>query len=324
LRTIKLRQGARKPSRTESFDSRHLAAIVRSSEDAIVTTTLSGEVSSWSPGAELIFGYRADELIGKPIDVLIPHHREGEEVALMADLFMSRDGVARTETERIARDGSLVPIALTITAIRDEEGGAVGLSLIARDVIERKVLEVEADYLHRYDQLTGLYTRREFEHLLRRQLPYSRRYGCGGAVLLLDVDGVANRNADLRRGDGGELLTHVARLLTNRLRTTDTVGRLGADRFAVLLPEATEGDARTVADDLVARLATHLAPIAGRRRPVSCNIGVACFDNGAPASADELISTADSAVRFAKLAGGDRVVCARATRDSRHGAAIGS
>jgi diguanylate cyclase (GGDEF)-like protein/PAS domain S-box-containing protein len=288
--------------------SRLLASIARSSDDAIVGTTLSGTVTSWSHAAERIYGYSSEEMIGRQIDRLVPPHREGENVAILAEVFSSRERVARVETERLAKDGSLIPVALTTSPIRDESGTLVGLSSISRDVTERKALEAEIDYLHRRDELTGLYSRREFEHELRRQLPGTRRYGSGGAILVLDLDDLAWINVSLGRHARDELLVHVARLLTDRLRAIDTVARLTADRFGVLLPEADEEGARTVARDLLDRVRSRPARLAGRKRRITCSIGIARFDNTHVHTVGRLIATADLAVEDAKRQGGNRAV----------------
>jgi diguanylate cyclase (GGDEF)-like protein/PAS domain S-box-containing protein len=284
-----------------------LAAIADSSDDAIVATTLSGIVARWSPAAERIYGYEAEEMVGRPIDVLVPPHRRGEGLTVLARLFASERGMARLETERLGKDGALVAVALTVATIEDDEGEPLGLAVISRDLTERKALEAQIDHMSRYDPLTGLYSRREFEHVVRRQLPYSRRYGSGGALLMLAVDRLelvtASRGHDAR----DRVLVHVARMLTDRLRATDTAARFG-DRFAVLLPEAFENDARTVAEHLLERVRTRPALLDDEKRWVTCSAGIACFGNHTAPTAEELIDTADLALDEARGWGRDRFV----------------
>lgn len=303
-----IRPLGRSRTRQRAHQSQLLSSILRSSEDAVVATDLNGAITTWSPGAERLYGYSAEEMIGGPIDVLLPPHRGDEDVSILATVFTRKHRIARVETERIAKNGSLVPVALTVSPIRNDEGSVIGLVLISRDLIERKILEAEVEYLHRHDKLTGLYCRREFEHELRRQLPYSRRYGAGGAILLFAVDGLQKVNGDFGRGAGDELLVHVAQLLTDRLRTTDTVARLGADQFAVLLPEVDAASARRVAEDLLGRVRTHPPVVMGRELAITGSIGVARFDNGAAYTVESLIASADSAVDEAARRGGNRVV----------------
>src|SRR5687768_5963186 len=123
--------------------ARHLAKVVESSDDAIVSKDLNSIITSWNPGAERIFGYTAEEAIGKSIRMIIPAHLQGEE-----DVVLSRiragDKVDHYETVRQRKDGTLIAIALTVSPIRDENGVVVGASKIARDVTERTRLEAAA------------------------------------------------------------------------------------------------------------------------------------------------------------------------------------
>ena len=113
--------------------AQHFAAIVEFSDDAIVSKDLDGVVVSWNPAAERLFGYRADEMIGRPIRVIIPPDRQTEEDAVLAAVRRG-DTVDHFETVRQRKDGSFVPISLTVSPIRDAAGQVVGASKIARDL----------------------------------------------------------------------------------------------------------------------------------------------------------------------------------------------
>lgn len=117
--------------------SRLLASIVESSDDAIISKDLNGIVSSWNRGAERVFGYKADEVLGKSIMVLIPDELYDEEQAIL-DRIRSGRSVDHYETVRRRKDGTLIDISLTISPIRDESGKVVGASKIARDITEEK------------------------------------------------------------------------------------------------------------------------------------------------------------------------------------------
>ncbi len=117
-------------------DSAHLAAIVESSDDAIVTEDLQGQITSWSRGAERIFGYAAAEAIGRPISMLIPPELRGEGPEILERIARG-ERVDHYETVRIAKDGRRVDISLTVTPLRDDRGRVVGASKIARDITER-------------------------------------------------------------------------------------------------------------------------------------------------------------------------------------------
>lgn len=117
-----------------------LAAIVEGSDDAIISKDLSGRIQSWNPGAARIFGYTANEVIGKPITILIPEERLDEEPRILTKI-RNGERVDHFETVRRHKDGSLVDISLTISPIRDATGTIIGASKIARDISERRMAE---------------------------------------------------------------------------------------------------------------------------------------------------------------------------------------
>ncbi|MBV8917291.1 MAG: PAS domain S-box protein [Bradyrhizobium sp.] len=121
-------------------DAQQLAAIVESSEDAIVSKDLDGVIQTWNDGAERLFGYERDEVIGQPITLLIPADRQNEEPGILAKI-RAGERVDHFETIRRRKDGSLLDISLTISPIRDRAGRIVGASKIARDITERKRVE---------------------------------------------------------------------------------------------------------------------------------------------------------------------------------------
>ena len=123
-----------------------LAAVVESSDDAIITKTLDGTITSWNASAARLLGYAADEIIGQPITVLIPPDRQEEERHIIANL-RAGNRIEHYETVRVAKDGRLIEVSLTISPLRDQTGEIVGASKILRDVTERKRIERELQEL---------------------------------------------------------------------------------------------------------------------------------------------------------------------------------
>jgi PAS domain S-box-containing protein len=117
--------------------SRLLAAIVGTTDDAIVSKDLNGIVTSWNRGAERTFGYTANEMIGRPIMTLIPPDRHNEEVEILARIRRG-ERVEHYETVRQRKDGSLVDVSLCISPVKDAVGNVVGASKIARDISEKR------------------------------------------------------------------------------------------------------------------------------------------------------------------------------------------
>src|SRR5262249_17153226 len=123
-----------------------MAAIVESSADAIITKSLDGVVTSWNAAAERIFGYAAEEIIGKPISVLMP-----PEHAEDADRILRRirrgERVEHFETQRLAKDGRILDVSLSVAPTRDADGQIIGASKVARDITARKRAEEERERL---------------------------------------------------------------------------------------------------------------------------------------------------------------------------------
>lgn len=134
---------------TEEARSR-LAAIVESSADAIVGITLDGVVTSWNVGAERLFGYSAEEMIGQPITRLVPPDRLGEEMHLLREIGRGEQ-VTHYETVRRHKDGAILDLSLTISPVRDGAGRIIGASKIARDIGE--VTRAQTALRHREQEL---------------------------------------------------------------------------------------------------------------------------------------------------------------------------
>ncbi|HEY2134306.1 MAG TPA: PAS domain S-box protein [Xanthobacteraceae bacterium] len=122
------------------MESAKLAAIVTSSDDAIISKTLEGRVTSWNSGASRIFGYEADEMIGQSITRIIPSDLWGDEKDILARLQRG-ERIDHFETVRLAKDGRHVDISLTVSPLRDKSGRITGASKVARDITERKQAE---------------------------------------------------------------------------------------------------------------------------------------------------------------------------------------
>jgi PAS domain S-box-containing protein len=117
-----------------------LAALIDSTDDAVVSKTLDGIVTSWNAAARRLFGYEPEEIVGKPITTIIPRELHAEEDGILARLRCG-ERIDHYETIRVAKDGRRIDVSLTVSPIRGEDGTIVGASTIARDVSERKLTE---------------------------------------------------------------------------------------------------------------------------------------------------------------------------------------
>ena len=131
-----------------STAERRLAAIVQSSDDAIFSVTADGVIADWNPAAERLYGFGAEEIVGKHVDVTAPPERR-DEVAENIRRALAGEHVRDQETVRLAKDGRRIDVALTISPIRDGEGRVVGMSTRARDITDRKSADERAHALSR-------------------------------------------------------------------------------------------------------------------------------------------------------------------------------
>jgi PAS domain S-box-containing protein len=118
-------------------DHSQLAAIVHSSDEAIVSLDLEGIVQSWNPGAERLFGWSGEEILGRPVSVLVPPEKAAEQADILLRLRRG-DRVPSTDTLRLRKDGSVLEVAVTLSPIVGIAGSVVGSALVARDIAERK------------------------------------------------------------------------------------------------------------------------------------------------------------------------------------------
>jgi PAS domain S-box-containing protein len=132
-------------SSADAWIATRLAAIVESSDDAIVSKDLNGIVQTWNPAAERMLGYTAGEMIGRSIRCIIPPDRQGEEDEVLSRIRRG-EGIDHYETVRMRKDGSLIDVSLSVSPIRAQDGRIIGASKIARDITEQKrvLRELEA------------------------------------------------------------------------------------------------------------------------------------------------------------------------------------
>ncbi len=200
---------------------RRLAAIVESSDDAIISKDLNDLVATWNKAAERLYGFLADEVIGKPITILLPPDRPNEEVEIMERLRRG-ERVEHFETVRRRKDGSLVPVSLTSSIVTDESGKIVGASKIARDITERKrqeeqikLLAREAD--HRTKNLLSL--AHATVHLAQADTPSALKTAIEGRLQALDnAHGLLAQS----RWTGVDLRELVAKELSPYIRGQDS------------------------------------------------------------------------------------------------------
>jgi diguanylate cyclase (GGDEF)-like protein/PAS domain S-box-containing protein len=292
--------------RSRPAGAARLNALLESVTDAFITVDPRGAIESVNPAAEQLFGYPAEEMVGRSFPALLadPHHEEyaahvrraasGEPLAILGS---PREVIGRRS------DGSKFPVELTLTEAALEAGLLVA---VARDITERRRTEDQLRRLAEYDPLTGLLNRRRFEQELDAHIRYVERYGSGGSLLVLDIDNFKYVNDSFGHRSGDELLVSIGNLLKGRLRQTDVLARLGGDEFGLLLHRADIAQSQAVAEELRTLISNHPFVIDRQGVRATVSIGIATIAGGT-ATGDELIAQADDAKYKAKEQGRDRV-----------------
>jgi diguanylate cyclase (GGDEF)-like protein/PAS domain S-box-containing protein len=281
--------------------AQRLAAIVQSSSDAIYSVAADLTVTTWNAAAERLLGRPAAEMLGHPIaSVWPPEHFEINRS--MFERAFAGEVITDVETIRLHRDGTRVAVTVSWSPIKDDSGAIIGVSVIARDITQRKQLEEQLVRQALHDPLTGLANRALFADRLEHALARGRRPGVTVAILVIDLDGFKDINDSLGHDAGDDLLTIAGMRLQGHARPGDTVARLGGDEFGVLLEDIAAAEAVRSAEALLEGLAT---PIVLRDRDLTptASIGIAI---AAGEDAEALLRNADTAMYAAKRQGRGR------------------
>jgi diguanylate cyclase (GGDEF)-like protein/PAS domain S-box-containing protein len=281
---------------TQETHSR-LAAIVTSSDDAIVSTSVDGNVTSWNAGAEHLFGYTAAEILGQSMQVVEPENGT-PAVTDMRDRLTRGDHIDSFETQWRRKNGSLVDISASLGSIQDASGKWIGTAIIARDTTDRKRAEEALAHQAHYDPLTGLPNRILLYDELQTALRNSTRDETPVALLMLDLDRFKEVNDTFGHHYGDLLLKDVGSRLQVALGTNGMLARLGGDEFAALLVGMDGTRATHIAQQLLVALQEPLV-IEARSLPLGASIGIAlCPEHGV--DADTLLLRAEVAMYLAK------------------------
>jgi diguanylate cyclase (GGDEF)-like protein/PAS domain S-box-containing protein len=259
-------------------------------------------ITAWNPAAEAIFGFAADETIGKPLHQLLCAAPErGAAAAMCFDLLESRDGNKSTLVNA-TRGGRTIHCEWYNAPLVDNAGNVIGFASLVQDVTERLNTERTIHYMAHHDALTGLPNRRLMQDRLHQAIMAARRNQRHVAVLFLDLDRFKVVNDTLGHDSGDFVLKDIARRLVQCVREVDTVSREGGDEFVIILPDLERPEhARTVADKILKEVARPVE-IAGHDIHITPSIGISHYPNDAT-DVQQLLKHADNAMYQAKDAG---------------------
>jgi diguanylate cyclase (GGDEF)-like protein/PAS domain S-box-containing protein len=276
-------------------------ALVQHSSEVVILVDADGRVEYVSESMTRLFGYRDEELLGRPLSgILDPDAavrlREG-----LAEVAERPYGVLELELPLRHRDRHQCTAQFTVTNLLDSPGVG-GLVLNTRDISERRRLEDQLVHQAFHDSLTSLANRALFKDRVDHALQRTKRQTPSVAVLFVDLDGFKEVNDSLGHAAGDRLLIQVAERLRSCVRPSDTVARFGGDEFAVLIEDASDDvDVTQVAERVLEGLARPFV-VNDRELHVRGSMGIARMESDVD-GADHLLRNADLAMYRAKAAG---------------------
>jgi len=280
---------------------KHLSqTIIQSSPFAIYTRNQQGLVTAWNLAAEKLFGWRADEVVGKSL-LSVPVGKE-DETRELRERVLRGESVIQFEMQRQKRDGTLFDLSTTLAPLRGPSGEIDGYLAIATDITERKQAERQIEFLAYRDVLTGLPNRLLLQDRFVQAVAYADRAGLQVALLFIDLDNFKTINDSLGHAVGDALLKEIALRLGACVRETDTISRQGGDEFLIVLPDLLDTDAIS---PVLAKIRERLHEpfeLDGHELTTSASIGIAIYPSDGR-DFDTLLKKADTAMYQAKDAG---------------------
>jgi diguanylate cyclase (GGDEF)-like protein/PAS domain S-box-containing protein len=253
-----------------------------------------------------ITGYTGEQLEATSLGAITHPDDLGEQEREIARVLSGATRGYRSESRLIHAGGRPAWVALQATVSRDHEGDPLRLLVQVQDITDRRRYEERLRHMADHDALTGLLNRRGFERELESHRARTKRYGCEGTAIVLDLDHFKFINDTVGHTAGDEVIARVAEVLRSRVRETDVLARLGGDEFAVLLPRADAPEALHVANDLIESLRAEKVELRAGARPLAASAGVAAFESEGELSGEDVLVNADLAMYDAKNAGRDR------------------
>lgn len=288
-------------------------------DHAIITVDNRESIVSWNRGAEVIFGYSANEATGRRLTLAVPDElRKAYQKAMSQVALEGGFAIVAEAAEMVGRrkDGNEFPLELSLVAWKTSEG--IFLTSSIRDITHRRLAEDAVRQLADHDPLTGLANRALFSDHLTLALANAHRNRQKLAVIMLDLDRFMEINHTLGHSVGDELLRSVGDRLSSLVRTGDTVARLGGDEFMLLLPGIAQREHGIKIAEKVLEALQRPFLLNSRELNITASIGVALYpDHGE--DVEILVRNADLAMCRAKEDGGNSIECSDPTRDARDG-----
>ncbi len=304
--------------------TKFLAAVVEAAEDGVIVIDSNMAIIYANEGAERMFGYPSDEILGKPLDILLPErHRAGHEEFVLefgeSSDTSRRMGQRRTITGQ-TKAGDEFPAQATIVKLG--MGSEAMYAAIVRDVTQEQLHLQQVEHMARTDALTGLANRREFFERAGHEFGRFRRYGHPAALLIVDIDHFKAINDTYGHGVGDDSLQRLANVLRSSFRSTDVIGRLGGEEFAIMMLAADESIAHQLGERFRRSIEALKISTESAEFGFTVSIGASCFSRQ-DETVDITLARADRALYAAKNGGRNRLFFGDAENEDRSAIAEG-
>ena len=285
-----------------------IRAVLDNLAEGVITVNPQGIIETFNVSAERMFGFKAPEVVGKKINILMPEPYRSEHDGYLENYLRTGEahiiGIGPREATGLHKDGKEFPIELAISELNM---GALRIFIgIVRDVTERKRYEKRLQYEADHDPLTGVFNRRYLTEQLAVAMSAAIRHDSPLTVCMCDLDKFKMINDQYGHAMGDRVLTEFGKLVAQQLRAEDIAGRYGGDEFCFAFPSITAMSAENIVERIRSELGALVFPTAdGATFTITGTFGIAELDREIK-TIEQLVANADQALYTAKQLGRDR------------------
>lgn len=277
--------------------------IAETAADAFILAERNGDIIFWNKSSQRIFGYTEEEILGKPLTILMPEqYREAHQAGIKR---LHSSGESKyfgriTEMEGLRKDGNVFPIELSVSMWKVKE--KTFYSGIVRDITKRKQLELELEKLATTDKLTQVFNRIKFHEIMKKEMERAKRYGHSLSLIMFDIDHFKKVNDTYGHNVGDYVLQTLTQIVKERLREIDYLVRWGGEEFIIIAPETDIEKAEVLAERIRKGTENYVFDQVGA---ITISLGVAQLQKDD--TEDTVIKRVDDAMYLAKQKGRNRV-----------------
>ena len=289
-------------------EQRQNLRMLASISDGVVRVNLDGQIEDMTAPAERVMGQKLERVRGSRLEDVIKLVDEQTGKALPEPIracLGKPDPIAQPQTAIVAReDGETTPIRFHTAILRDRNAEPIGAILVLKDLMEEKKVERSMVYLATHDPLTDLLNRSEFERILGQRMSTRRTNSRRDALLYLDLDDFDLVNTTFGYPAGDKMLKQFSSFLKTRFRETDLLGRIGGDKFGVLLENCAPWRARELVEKIYQDIRTFRFEWEGTSLAVGLSTGMTAMEPS-QTNPEQALAAAESACNLAKQKGGN-------------------